>query len=392
MTSRPTRTVWITTLALALGAAPLLAQPTVCHYQEFGDARGFVNVVGPGQDGSLNGAEAIQAQGGTYPPYVRDQLDMYANLVYASPGLAEADVLDFFKDASFGCREDDVLRTYSPTPGVTIVRDTSFGVPHIFGSTRYATMFGQGYATAEDRLFLMDVLRHVGRARMSEFLGASAGNMQMDREQLAVAPYREADLTAQVAAIAASGPEGTQVHADAQAYIDGVNAYVTEATGDATKLPAEYPALQQVPQPWVLEDIVAIASLVGGIFGKGGGGELSNHCGLTRMTDEIGASAARAVFDDLHFANDPEAPTTSRTPTPYLTDLGPVNPDAHPDVDCDSLAPIDPTGPPLDDLLRAIAQGFSDLGLPSLTSNALLLGGAHTRTGAPIAVFGPQTG
>ena len=48
-------------------------------------------------------------------------------------------------------------------------------MPHIFGETRYATMFAQGYATAEDRLFLMDVLRHVGRARMSEFLGAVAG-------------------------------------------------------------------------------------------------------------------------------------------------------------------------------------------------------------------------
>jgi acyl-homoserine lactone acylase PvdQ len=392
MTSRPPHIVAIACLALLAGAGPLRAQPSVCHYQEFGDMRGVVNIVGPGQDGSLNAAETIQAQAGTYPPYVRDQLDMYANLVYASPGLAEEDVLDYFKDASFGCREDDVLRTYSPTPGVTIVRDASFGVPHIFGTTRYATMFGQGYATAEDRLFLMDVLRHVGRARMSEFLGASAGNVQMDREQLAVAPYREADLTAQVAAIAASGAEGAQVYADALAYLDGVNAYIGEAIGDPTKLPAEYPALQQVPQPFVPEDVVAIASLVGGIFGKGGGGELSNHCGLARMRDEIGAAAARAVFDDLHFANDPEAPTTSRTPTPYMTDLGPVDSSAHPDVDCDTLAPIDPTGPALSDLLAAIAQGFSDLGLPSLTSNALLLGGAHTRTGAPIAVFGPQTG
>jgi len=31
-------------------------------------------------------------------------------------------------------------------------------------------------------------------------------------------------------------------------------------------LPAEYPALQQVPLPWKLEDIVATATLVGGVF------------------------------------------------------------------------------------------------------------------------------
>ncbi len=389
MTSRHTRTA-ATILIAALAVLPAAAQPTVGHYQEFGDVRGFVNVVGPGQDGSLNGPEAVQAQGGTYPPYVRDQLDMYAGLVHASPGLADEDVLDFFKDASFGCREDDVLRVYSPTAGVTIVRDASFGVPHIFGTTRYATMFGEGYATAEDRLFLMDVLRHVGRARMSEFLGASPGNVAMDREQLAVAPYLEADLTAQVNAI--TGPEAQQVHDDGQAYIDGVNAYVNEAIGDLTKLPAEYPALQQTPQPFVLEDLVAIASLVGGIFGKGGGGELTNHCGLASMTTAIGSAAARAVFDDLHFADDPDAPTTSRTAMPYMTPQGPVNPAAHPDIDCSTLVPIDPTGPPLQDLLDAIAQGLSGFGLPSHTSNALLLGGAHTGTDAPIAVFGPQTG
>jgi hypothetical protein len=75
---------------------------------------------------------------------VRDQLDMYAGLVHASPGLTDDQVLDFFKDASFGCREDDILRVYSPTAGVTIVRDASHGVPHVFGTTRYATMFGQG--------------------------------------------------------------------------------------------------------------------------------------------------------------------------------------------------------------------------------------------------------
>jgi len=371
-------------------AAPADAQ--VGRYQEFGDATGFLNIVGPGQDGSLNATEALGTVGGTYPPYVRDQLDMYAGLILASPGLTEAQLTDFFKDASFGTPDDDVLRVYSPTPGATIVRDASYGVPHVFGETRPATMFAQGYATAEDRLFLMDVLRHVGRARMSELLGASPGNLKMDREQLAVAPYQEADLTAQVNAIAASGPIGAQVHADATSYVAGVNAYLNEAVLDPTKLPAEYPALQILPQPFVLEDLVSIASLVGGIFGKGGGGELQNLCGLRALEDEVGSAAeARAIFDDLHFANDAEAPTTSRDTTPYMTDLGPVDPTAHPAIDCDTLQPIEASGPPLNDLLEAISSGLSGLGIPSLISNALLIGGEHTDSGAPIAVFGPQT-
>jgi acyl-homoserine lactone acylase PvdQ len=374
---------------LALAAPAARAQ--VGRYRGFGDATGFLNVVPPGQDGSLNGPEAILAQTGTYPAHVVDQLAMYGDLVYHAPGLTEPDLLRFFKDASFGVPEADVGRVYSPTAGVTVVRDRSFGVPHIFGDTRYATMFAQGYTTAEDRLFLMDVLRHLGRARLSEFLGASPANVHMDREQLAVAPYVESDLTAQLDAICAH-PDGLVGCADLRAYVDGVNAYIDEAIVDPLKLPAEYPALQQEPQEWKREDAVAIASLVGGIFGKGGGGELRNLCGLAGMTAALGsATAARAVFDDFRFANDPEAPTTSRDPKPYATDLGPVDPVAHPAVDCASLAPIDPGGPPLDALLDAIVHGVSGLGAGAM-SNAVLVGGAHTRSGRPIAVFGPQTG
>src|SRR2546425_13318106 len=177
-------------LVLLLTVARLAAaQSNPGHYQGSGDARGFLNIVPPGQDGVLNGPEALQAQGGQYPPHVKDQLDMYGNLVFNVPGLTEARLLEFYKDASFGVRDDDIDRVYSPTLDVTVVRDKSFGVPHIFGTTRYATMFAQGYTGAEDRLFLMDVLRHVGRGRLSEFLGASPANEALDREQVAIAPY-----------------------------------------------------------------------------------------------------------------------------------------------------------------------------------------------------------
>ncbi len=366
------------------------AGPPVGRYQEFGDAAGFLNILPPGQDGVLNGPEAAAAQAGQYPPHVRDQLSMYGDLVYNTPGLTAEHIPDFFKDASFGVKEDDIDRVYSPTADVVVVRDLSYGVPHIFGETRYATMFAQGYTGAEDRLFVMDTLRHLGRARLSEFLGASEANQAFDREQLAVAPYTEADLTAQLVTLQNSGAEGQAGYADLLAYTDGVNAYINEAILDATKLPAEYPALQTIPEVWVPEDAVAIASLVGAIFGKGGGGELTNFCGLQDLTDQAGdASAARAIFDDLHFANDPDAPTTSETTFPYMSNLGTVDPAAHPDIDCDSLTPIDSSAPSLQELLDAISEGV--LALPSSQSNAVLVSGDRTEAGHPIAVFGPQT-
>ena len=77
-------------------------RPFVGHYREFNDAGGFLNIVPPGQDGVLNGPEAILAQTGTFPPHVQDQLGMYGDLVYNTPGMTEERLTEFFKDASFG--------------------------------------------------------------------------------------------------------------------------------------------------------------------------------------------------------------------------------------------------------------------------------------------------
>src|SRR5438094_290196 len=275
-------------LLAAVAAVPLARAQSPGHYQDFGDARGFLNIVPPGQDGVLNGPEAIAAQGGTFPPHFMDQLGMYGDLVYNAPGLTEDRLLEFYKDASFGVRDDDIDRIYSPTASVTVIRDKSFGVPHIFGDTRYATMFAQGYTGAEDRLFLMDVLRHLGRGRLSEFLGGSQSDIDMDRSQIAIAPYKEADLSAQLQEIHDSGPEGLSGYMDLQAYTDGVNQYINEALSDPSKMPAEYPALQS--------------------------------------------------------------------------------------------------------LLDATSGASTPLPVPHAMSNALVVAGAHTKSGRPIAVFGPQTG
>jgi acyl-homoserine lactone acylase PvdQ len=408
--------VLVTVLVVPVSSGGAQTAPvTDGRYQDFGDQGGVVNILPPGQDGGLNSVElAATVFADSPPPHWRDQLDMYGDLVYNSPGLAEDQLLDFFKDASFGVPPDDIERVYQPTEDVTVVRDASFGVPHIFGETRSATMFAQGYTGAEDRLFLMDVLRNVGRARLSEFVGPSDANLAMDRKQLAVAPYTEADLTAQADRIAADGPEGAQVAQDGEDYAEGVTAYINEARTDPTKLPGEYVALQKVPEPWIPEDTIAVASLVGGIFGKGGGGELINACGLAAMSNELGDDAtARTVFDDFHFFDDPEAPTTAERPAPrpYLIDAEP-EPEANPTIDCDSLVPIEdqntsgldallgaiagerlpvvggPSGPPVIDL----PGGSLPIDLSPGTSNALLVGAEHSEGGVPTAVFGPQTG
>jgi acyl-homoserine lactone acylase PvdQ len=63
---------------------------------------------------------------------------------------------------------------------LTIVRD-QYDVPHIYGQTRAEVMFGAGYAGAEDRLFLMDVLRHCAEGTLAAFAGGSASTARWTR-------------------------------------------------------------------------------------------------------------------------------------------------------------------------------------------------------------------
>lgn len=64
----------------------------------------------------------------------------------------------------------------------------------ITGTTRSGTEFGAGFAAGSDRLWLMDVLRHVGRGQLSGFAGGAEGNRTLEQSQWAQSAYTEADL------------------------------------------------------------------------------------------------------------------------------------------------------------------------------------------------------
>jgi acyl-homoserine lactone acylase PvdQ len=277
-----------TLVLLAAFAFPGVAGAQVQPYgtNDFG---GFRNVLPPGTNGLVNAAqlglyELTQAR----PPHNNDQLAMYSNLTTAAPGIQPSQIGNFFKDATFGVPVGGTGSSESPEPGVTIVRDKQFGVPHIYGDTRPALMFGIGYATAEDRLFFIDALRHAGQGDLASFAGGA--NVSMDESVWAGEPYTPQDLTAQVQDIAA-GPDGTQIASDATNYVAGINAYITAAKNPlnlATKMPAEYTVLGLTPQPFTLENLVSIAALVGGIFGNGGGDQLANAVLYQQMVRRFG--------------------------------------------------------------------------------------------------------
>jgi acyl-homoserine lactone acylase PvdQ len=451
--------------ALACAAALGVAAPAAAQVQPYGtnDAGGFRNVLPPGASGFDDLAELLQFElNKTYPPHSNDQLAMYANLATAAPNIQASQIGSFYKDATFGVRPGGIESTESPEPGVTIVRDKAFGVPHIYGDTRAALMFGIGYATAEDRLFFIDALRHAGQGDLAQFAGGA--NVAMDESVWASEPYTQQDLANQVQWGLTHSAAGPQIYSDASNYVAGINAYIAKAENPlntATMMPAEYAAIGQPlgPKPFTLEDLVSIATLVGGIFGNGGGDQLQNAVLYESLRQRFGPEkfsvpgspealpqfSGRArrrgrgrrrrrvervrhrhqtaadlsgfgtflSFDD---PADPEAPTTvhgqsfpyQTLPSPgkatrstvALPDPGSVSYVNHvvagavPGGQQTEGAPIAPRGGGGRRIGLALGgaanAGPGLLAFPRAMSNALLVSGAHSASGHPLAVMGPQ--
>ncbi|HEV2376073.1 MAG TPA: penicillin acylase family protein [Streptosporangiaceae bacterium] len=385
----------------AAGAVSGWVTPT---YRAGDYAHGLVRSILPaGENGLVNAAELAQFEAtGARPAGSQDQLGPYASLLYAGPGLTDAQLPSYYNDESFGVQPANITATVHPNPKIPVViyYDQHY-VPHIYGATDQAMAYGAGWAVAHDRLFLMDVLRHYGSGTLSEFLGPSCADEQMDHDQLLVADYTPAEANAQINALPTEyGAQGARLVAMGKAYVAGINNYIAATRTDPSLLPADYAAVGAPPQPWTPADIISIASLIGGIFGKGGGGEVSNAALLQYLDRQLGsASAAQAAFTAFKEQNDPSAPTTVTARFPYEVP-GTVNPatTAMPDNAAAPLSggPTDTTPgcnatPPNRGALAVIA---SLLRLPRTMamSNALLVDAAHSTTGHPIAVFGPQVG
>ena len=128
---------------------------------------------------------------------------------------------------------------------VTIARDAQ-GVPHITAATPEDLFFAQGYVTAQDRLWQMDMLRRYAAGELAEVLGST--QVEHDRQQRIL-------LMREVAANAAANLSPRD-RAFMEAYARGVNAYI-----DHQKvLPVEFHVLGYRPRPWTVTDSFLVAT------------------------------------------------------------------------------------------------------------------------------------
>lgn len=119
---------------------------------------------------------------------------------------------------------------------VWIYRD-SFAMPHVYARNAADLYRVTGYLTAQDRLWQMDLLRHVTTGTLCEIFGKDLLDADILMRSLRI-PEKSARIYEETT------PE---IKAAFEAYTDGINQYISEY---AEKLPMEFTILGYKPEPW----------------------------------------------------------------------------------------------------------------------------------------------
>ncbi len=180
-------------------------------------------------------------------------MDLKLNCRRLSISLALTSFLSLFLAyGQSGFSQAGGLDTRLSLPGlqqaVTVRRDER-GIPYITAQNDEDLYFAQGYATAADRLWQMDLLRRSARGELSEIFGNATLEEDKRHRTFGFAQVAEAE-------VALAGPQARSV---LEAYARGVNAYI--ATLDAKTLPPEFKVLQYQPRPWTPADSLIVVKL-----------------------------------------------------------------------------------------------------------------------------------
>jgi penicillin amidase len=134
---------------------------------------------------------------------------------------------------------------------ITIRRDDR-GIPYIEAQNEEDLYFGQGYATAQDRLWQMDLFRRTARGELAEVFGTLSPAI-LDQDKL----HRTYGF-AQVAEAEAAGASPS-TRTMLEAYARGVNAYA--ASLDPKSMPPEFQLLQYSFRPWTPADTCVLVKI-----------------------------------------------------------------------------------------------------------------------------------
>jgi penicillin amidase len=249
---------------------------------------------------------------------------------------------------------DGDIRLPGLSAAVTVRRD-QHGIPHIQAATLDDLFEAQGYITAQDRLWQMDMARRMAAGEAAEILGKRL----VDHDRL----QRVLQMRATAERMASSLPERERRFFDD--YSRGVNEYMDSHRDN---LPAEFRLLMYKPRAWQPVDSILIGLSMVQILDEHWPEKLDRE----KVESRLGPTLAAELYPTGSWRDHP--PTV--TP-PDLTAPQPVIPEV----------PLDESQTALHDLLhlREVISGTQNICRECIPgSNEWAVAGARTASGKPL--------
>ncbi len=232
---------------------------------------------------------------------------------------------------------------------VEVWRDAQ-GVPHLRAQSLEDLLFAQGYVTASDRLWQMDLSRRLAMGELAEILGERMLRPDIQNRTLGFRQVAER-------AVAELDPESRKLLA---AYTRGVNEFIAS---HRHRLPVEFLLLRYRPHPWEAADSLSVALNTNKTLNTTWPDEL--------MREHIRAKLNAELYADLfldHSALD--RPVAEPVSVPVAARSIPRQPEQDPSSS------------------QFITQNSE---LPaSVGSNNWVVSGAHTQSGKPLLANDPH--
>ncbi|MGH9431280.1 MAG: penicillin acylase family protein [Terriglobia bacterium] len=166
---------------------------------------------------------------------------------------------------------------------VEVLRDPR-GVPHLRAQSVEDVCFAQGYVTAQDRLWQMDLSRRRAEGELAEILGERGLKLDIEVRTLGFPEALQRGVT--------NLDPDTRAMFDA--YARGVNAFIETHQDD---LPIEFFILHYKPRAWTVEDSLAVALNMAKVLNTTWPDDL--------YREQVHSKVSEQLYDDLFPATTP---------------------------------------------------------------------------------------
>lgn len=201
------------------------------------------------------------------------------------------------------------LPVFGLKESVTIRRDAR-SIPYIEAKTDADLFFAQGYVTAQDRLWQMDLLRRVARGELAEIFGKQVLEEDKRWRKYGFAKIVEESLMTL----------DPQLRTALENYSRGVNAYI--ATLDEKTMPPEFKILQYKPRDWQPTDTLVVGKILADGLSSTWQNDLLRAALQKNLTKEKFADVTNNVTKDdvVLFGKDVQRAETPKRDSPAMTD------------------------------------------------------------------------